>query len=152
MGDDEVFLDTSGLVALVNADDRSHQEVQVLSLELLEKPRARLITTYAVLIETAELLRSRLLKKGAGWSQIINAIVEARDFALTWRENRRAEILPIGEALWLEALDLMASRTDKDWGLTDCISFVVMRERRILSALTSDKHFEQAGFRALLRG
>lgn len=40
--------------------------------------------------------------------------------------------------------------TDKTWGLVDCISFVVMQERGITDALTADRHFQQAGFRALL--
>jgi hypothetical protein len=45
---------------------------------------------------------------------------------------------------------LFRQRADKAWGLTDCISFVVMREREIPEALTADEHFEQAGFVALL--
>ena len=48
-------------------------------------------------------------------------------------------------------LALYANRTDKDWSLTDCISFVVMNERGITDALTGDHHFEQAGFAALLK-
>jgi len=42
-------------------------------------------------------------------------------------------------------------RMDKEWGLTDCISFVVMKERKITEAFTSDRHFEQAGFTNLLQ-
>jgi uncharacterized protein len=42
------------------------------------------------------------------------------------------------------------SRRDKEWSLTDCISFVVMKERGLTEALTADHHFEQAGFKALL--
>ncbi|MFM5956954.1 MAG: PIN domain-containing protein, partial [Dolichospermum sp.] len=43
-------------------------------------------------------------------------------------------------------------REDKEWGLVDCISFIVMQDRGITDALTADTHFQQAGFRALLRG
>ena len=47
-------------------------------------------------------------------------------------------------------LNLYEQRLDKDWGLTDCISFVVMQREQIQEAFTSDKHFEQAGFIRLL--
>jgi hypothetical protein len=48
------------------------------------------------------------------------------------------------------AFDLYASRLDKDWGLTDCISFVVMRDRKTTRALTTDEHFAQASFEVIL--
>jgi hypothetical protein len=47
-------------------------------------------------------------------------------------------------------LDLFAKRPDKNWSVTDCISFVVMEDEGVAAALTGDNHFEQAGFRALL--
>jgi hypothetical protein len=47
-------------------------------------------------------------------------------------------------------LDLFAGRSDKNWSLTDCISFVVMQDEGLTEALTGDSHFEQAGFKALL--
>ncbi len=53
--------------------------------------------------------------------------------------------------LFNAGLDLYARRPDKDWPLTDCISFVVMEQEGIRDALTGDKHFEQAGFTALLK-
>jgi predicted nucleic acid-binding protein len=46
---------------------------------------------------------------------------------------------------------IYCQRNDKNWGIVDCISFIVMEERRITEALTTDIHFQQAGFRALLR-
>jgi uncharacterized protein len=46
---------------------------------------------------------------------------------------------------------LFKQRKDKEWGLVDCISFIVMQNREITDALTADIHFQQAGFRALLR-
>jgi len=48
-------------------------------------------------------------------------------------------------------VELYAERPDKGWSLTDCISFVVMRQQGITQALTGDHHFEQAGFTALLK-
>jgi predicted nucleic acid-binding protein len=53
--------------------------------------------------------------------------------------------------LFETGVSLYASRTDKEWSLTDCISFTVMSQYGIRDALTGDRHFEQAGFRALLR-
>ena len=47
-------------------------------------------------------------------------------------------------------MTLFEARADKEWSLTDCISFVVMTEQRIADALTTDHHFIQAGFNALL--
>lgn len=65
--------------------------------------------------------------------------------------NSVLEILPVSAELVRRALGLRNQRLDKGWGLTDCISFVVMQERGIRDALAADRHFEQAGFRALLR-
>jgi len=53
--------------------------------------------------------------------------------------------------LYCKGLDLFSKQLDKSRGLVDCISFVVMQERKIYDALTTDEHFEQAGFRAILR-
>ena len=60
-------------------------------------------------------------------------------------------VVPASRALLEEAIALYAARPDKDWPLTDCISFVVMRDEGITDALTGDQHFEQAGFTALLK-
>ena len=53
-------------------------------------------------------------------------------------------------ALLRKALELYRSRDDKEWGLTDCISMVVMQEQGLLEVVTADHHFKQAGFRASL--
>ena len=60
-------------------------------------------------------------------------------------------ILPLSEELFARGLALFAKRGDKEWGLIDCISFVVMQERDITQALTTDTHFQLAGFQALMR-
>ena len=62
------------------------------------------------------------------------------------------EVLPLSEALFRQGFGLYRQRLDKEWGLTDCISFMVMQERGITEALTADHHFRQAGFLALLAG
>ena len=61
------------------------------------------------------------------------------------------EIIPISEELYKRAFELYRERQDKEWGITDCISFIVMQERGLQAALTTDEHFEQAGFDAILR-
>ncbi len=61
------------------------------------------------------------------------------------------EIVPLSEALYARAAKLYRERADKEWGLTDCISILVMQDRGLTDALTTDGHFQQAGFRALLR-
>ena len=64
--------------------------------------------------------------------------------------SSEVEIVRLDETLFDKAFELYKSHADKTWGLVDCISFVVMREYGITDALTSDKHFVQAGFRALM--
>lgn len=59
-------------------------------------------------------------------------------------------ICPITEPLFQETQNLYRARPDKDWSLTDCISFVLMKEQGIIEALSADAHFRQAGFTALL--
>jgi predicted nucleic acid-binding protein len=89
---------------------------------LNDRLRGRLVTTEAVLAEVGQV-----------------------------RANPNVEIVPVDAALFARAVALYTARPDKDWGLTDCISFVVMQERGITEALAADVHFVQAGFRALLR-
>ena len=59
-------------------------------------------------------------------------------------------IVSLSTQLYSRALELFKTRLDKEWGLVDCISFTVMRDRNISAALTADEHFSQAGFRRLL--
>jgi predicted nucleic acid-binding protein len=67
------------------------------------------------------------------------------------RADANVQIIPASTALMDEGLALFRARSDKRWGLTDCMSFVTMQQNGVRDALTSDHHFEQAGFRALLR-
>jgi predicted nucleic acid-binding protein len=69
----------------------------------------------------------------------------------TLQNDPATTIVPSSSDLWQRGVDLFAARLDKDWSLTDCISFVVMQEHGITDALTADHHFEQAGFVALLK-
>jgi predicted nucleic acid-binding protein len=60
------------------------------------------------------------------------------------------QIVESSHALWTRGAERYLDRPDKEWSLTDCISFVVMEERGVIEALTMDHHFEQAGFAILL--
>lgn len=67
------------------------------------------------------------------------------------QNQKELTIVPASRQLLDEGVALYESRPDKDWSLTDCISFVVMQRIGISEALTADHHFEQAGFLALLK-
>jgi predicted nucleic acid-binding protein len=66
-------------------------------------------------------------------------------------EESATVFVPSSATLLRQGLALFADRPDKDWSLVDCISILVMQQRRLKEALTTDRHFVQAGFRALLR-
>jgi predicted nucleic acid-binding protein len=67
------------------------------------------------------------------------------------QSDRSTTIIPASASLFRQGIALFGKRRDKDWSLVDCISFVVMKERGLKEALTTDRHFAQAGFRALLK-
>jgi len=71
-------------------------------------------------------------------------------FLATTVVDPSVEVVPVDVPLAVRCWDLRNARADKDWGLTDCVSFVVMTERGLDEALAADQHFPQAGFRALL--
>ncbi len=133
-----IFLDTSFAIALAVADDMHHMDALELR-EYVKREQIQLLTTSAVLLEI-----------GDGLSRI-----RYRTLAFTilefFRRDPTIEIAQLSDVLLEKAIDLYRNRPDKEWGLTDCVSFVVMQERGITDALTTDDHFQQAGFRALLR-
>ena len=73
------------------------------------------------------------------------------DFTENLLADPNVTVVPASPDLFRAGLDLYGRRLDKEWSLTDCTSFVVMREQGLTEALTGDHHFEQAGFKALLR-
>jgi len=132
-----LFLDTAYVYALVNTRDQWHAAAVGWEAYLAAE-RRRLVTTDLVLTEIADGLAAVRFRAQA--VEIIGAL----------QASSLVQIVPASARLFAAALDLYRSRTDKDWGLTDCSSFVVMREQRLSAALTADEHFRQAGFRALL--
>ncbi len=133
-----IFLDTAYVYALVNTRDEWHPQALQWQARLAAA-RQPLVTTQLILVEIADGLASIRFRRQA--VEIISAL----------QSNAFVEILSMSADLLSEGLDLYRERNDKDWGMTDCVSFVAMRERRISDALTADEHFSQAGFRALLR-
>ncbi len=75
----------------------------------------------------------------------------AHRIALQVTSNSTYEFIPASPHLFEAGLQLHRERPDKEWSLTDCISFFLMRKRSLTRALAYDHHFEQAGFKALLR-
>ena len=131
----EVFMDTSFLLALASPRDELHRRA-VMWRYVLTGP---LVTTEFILLELADGLAGRKLNPTAV------SIIEGL------RKGPDTEIIA-AESLWIaRGFELYRQRADKMWSLTDCISFEIMKDRGITDALTHDHHFEQAGFRALLR-
>jgi hypothetical protein len=129
------FIDTGHILALVDADDEYNQQANFAAATV----DGKMVTTEAVLTEIGNALsRTR-------WRQV--AVENIKDL----RDDPDIEVIPVDASLFDRAFQLYSSRPDKEWGMTDCISFVVMQERGIVEALTTDHHFQQAGFRAILR-
>ena len=134
----EVFLDTSFAIALSSFQDRFHDRAVRLAKQL-EESKTKLVTTRAVLLEIGNALSKQRYRQAA-----VKLLVALE-------ADPHVEIVPLSDQLYLRALQLYRERSDKEWGIIDCISFVVMQDRAVLQALTTDIHFQQAGFRVLLR-
>jgi len=130
-----LFADTAFYVALVSSRDELHER----AVELAHGSRATIVTTEYVLVE----LGNRLARSGDKLAYL-NVVRQAQS-------DRRTVIVWASRVLYEQALDLYAHRLDKRWSITDCTSFVIMQERGMVEALTTDHHFEQAGFVALLK-
>lgn len=133
----DAFLDASYAIALSAASDQYHQRAVVLA-NRIEADGTRLVTTRGVVLEIGNALSRQRYRTAA--IALLLAI----------ENDPNVDVVPLSEPLYQEALELYRRRPDKEWGLTDCLSFVVMRQRGLTDALTADDHFRQAGFRALL--
>ena len=132
-----VFLDSNGWIALLNSRDQLHAAA-VDAWHALGKQAARIVVSDWIVAET-----------GNGLSRTA-ARIRFPEAVSRIESSHHAQLLEINGSRRSAALALYADRADKSWGLTDCSSFVVMRELSIAAAFTSDRHFEQAGFRCLL--
>lgn len=133
----KVFLDTSYAVALSARTDENH-ELALKLAEELERSDTHFVTTRAVLLEIGNALAKVRYRKAA--VQLLSAL----------EADPKVEIVSATDELYQRALKIYGDRVDKEWGLIDCMSFVTMSDLGLTDALTADKHFQQAGFRALL--
>jgi predicted nucleic acid-binding protein len=130
-----IFADTYYYLALVSERDAGHERAVAASRACND----RVLTTAWVLTEVADALASPDQRPA-----FVRLLQELRRDPNTTIIDPTVELFDAGCLLYAE-------RPDKAWSLTDCISFVVMRQYGLAEALTGDHHFEQAGFRALLR-
>jgi hypothetical protein len=122
-------------MAVFNEDDVAHEE----AIRFSRKIDLPVVLTDFIVFELANALsRRQSRQKFVG---LVSCL----------RSNPACRIIPISKALFDAGFSLYAERPDKDWSLTDCISFVVMNRLRLTEALTADRHFEQAGFKVLLK-
>ena len=130
-----VFADTFFFIALLNPRDKAHPRAVAFSIPL----QGELVTTAWVLTELADAMchtKNRL--------EFVSTLYDLR-------LNPQVRIIPPDLALFDEGVKLFESRPDKEWSLTDCISFIVMQREVITAPMAGDPHFEQAGFISLLK-
>ena len=130
-----LFADTFYYLAILSKDDAAHQR----AVELSDSRAEATLTTAWVLTEVADGLSTPDTR--AKFHRLLASL----------RADPKCTILPATEELFQQGIKLHRERPDKEWSLTDCISFVAMREHDIWETLTGDHHFEQGGFVALLK-
>jgi predicted nucleic acid-binding protein len=139
----KVFADTGYWIALLNPEDDLHQKARQISVTLISTP---IVTSEIV---TSEMVFTELLNafssNGKSYRQ------KAVKFIKHAFVNPEIEVILQTDTLFQNALELYDQRPDQAWSHTDCTSFQIMQQQNILEAIAYDKHFEQAGFIALLR-
>lgn len=129
-----LFADTFYFLALLNGGDEHHA-----AAARYDAAQPSLVTTAWVLTEVGDALSAP--ENRPAFLGLLAVLQETSD----------VRIIPPSTELFDQGIRLYRQRADKDWSLTDCISFVVMTNEKISEALTGDRHFEQAGFRALIK-
>lgn len=134
----DTFIDSSGFFALLCADDAKHKAAHAWFEDFRSRSGSAVTTDY-ILDETATLLKARGGgHRLAGFFQLVS---DSSAIHIEWMHPAR----------FTKVTDFLLRHSDHGYSFTDCVSFVVMRERRLTDALTTDKHFDEAGFKALLR-
>ena len=130
-----VFADTFYFLALLDSREERHLQAAEFSRDL----QLRIVITELVFAEFGDAYCHPN---------------DRADFVSLYRSllnHPRVKIIPADTRLFQRGVDFFEQRQDKEWSSTDCLSFVAMRDEGISQALTGDKHFEQAGFTALLK-
>ena len=134
----EVLLDTSGFFALMDTRDPAHPKARRWLVS--QRGRARPVTTEWIVGETCTLLVARKRP---------HLVARFLDYL---EQSAALLVLNPDEALLVSAKELIRRQAEQGYSFVDCLSFCVMKERRISQALTTDEHFRKAGFSALLAG
>jgi uncharacterized protein len=133
-----VFADTGYWIALLDPQDTLHQKAINLSITLAQ---GKICTSEMVLTEVL----NHFSKRGSFLRAAAVALIESL------QANPSIIIILQTDDIFQQGLTLYKQRPDQFWSHTDCSSFWTMQQQNILEALAYDKHFEQAGFIALLR-
>lgn len=130
----KVFADTSGLYALLVANDVNHPS-SLTAFERLDSEVAEIVTSSFVLVETTALLQRRV------------GLAAVRDF--------QARLFPLLDVVWIDpdwyrkGIERLYAGQSRHLSLVDCLSFEIMEAQQIETAFAFDRHFEEAGFRLL---
>jgi predicted nucleic acid-binding protein len=133
-----LFADTAYWIALTNSFDQYHAKAIAVSSAL---GHCRLFTTEAVLTEFLNALADKGPHVRAAAVEMVETIMN----------NSQVTVIPQSRRTFNRSLAFYKARPDKGYSLTDCGSMLLMRERHLSEALTTDRHFEQEGFTTLLR-
>ncbi len=130
-----VFLDTAGILAMSNRRDSFHENAVRIN-QYLEEIHVRFVITDFIVVE------------------VCNSLSKHKHLALKFlkliQESDDIEVIPITKTRFEKALQMYQEYTDKDWGLTDITSFLIMKEYGIQEVFTCDHHFKQMGFTVLI--
>lgn len=129
------FVDSFCFIAVLNRNDAAHGR----ALDAIRQIKGRLVTTEFVLLEVADAFANPIDRPA--FLQLMEELTHDPSVVV---EPASTELLHAG-------LELFRRRPDKDWPLTDCISFVIMDRHNITEALAGDHHFQQAGYSILLK-
>jgi len=128
-----LFADTFFFFAFLNAADTAHEQAEAYFADF----DGQIVTTEWVLTELADGMAA------PGDREVFIQFYEAL------RKDPAVQIAPSDQTLFTAGVEFYSARKDKEWTLTDCISFLVMQRERLAEALTADHHFKQAGFKIL---